>query len=103
METPYRSNTDILIDVIIYSYKMCWLAIYWDNGTTTVFERDPYTLEWIMYSRDGSVREVLPSFDFYGNVFLIAFPTTDRIYLIFSDGTGYFGEETFTWYFEYYD
>ena len=56
-----------------------------------------------MYSRDGSVRQVDPSFDLHDNVFLISFPTTDRIYVIYLDGTGYFGNESFTWYFEYYD
>ena len=102
-ETPNLTETEMLYNVALDIYWFFRLEIYWDNNTTTIFEREPFTTEWIMYSRDGSVRPVEPTFAYYGNVCLISFPTTEKIYVIFDDGTGYFGDETFTWYFEYFE
>jgi hypothetical protein len=98
---PVLTATEILADVIFNTNNVCWLVIYWENGTTTVFERDEYTLDWIMYSRDGSVRQVEPSFSLRGSTFLIGFPTTTRVYNLFNDGTGFFGDEALVWIFDY--
>ena len=63
---------------------------------------------WMMEPRDGGEkREVNPDFSlaYEGNAFSIGFPTTQRRYYLFEDGTGRFGRpdytynETLTWSF----
>jgi len=98
---PELSNIEILEDVIMYSDLTCWLVIFWENNTTTVFERYSGANEWYMYSRDGDYREVEPTFWIERGVFMISFPTTTRVYNIYEDGTGFFGDETFTWFIDY--
>jgi len=96
--TSNRSNLETLADAIFSGPDEIWLEIHWDNGTMTSFERQYYTLEWIMYSRDGNVRTVYPTFELRGDTFLIGFPqTTTRLYHLFEGFDGYFGDETLIW------
>jgi len=50
-----------------------------------------------MNSRNGGISEVLPDVSRYGNTIEIRFPTTSRVYYLYDDYTGIFGEERFTW------
>ena len=78
------------------------LIIYWDNGTRTEFYSD-YDVDiddtgWDMYGRDGNIREVFPTFALQNDAVVIGFPqTTQRLYYLYDDGRGIFGDETFSW------
>jgi len=96
------SPTEILAHVIFDGRFDCMLSVYWDNGTLTELEHNAYTGEWMMYGRDGNIRDVYPTFSHMSNVFEIGFPlTTTRLYYLYDNNTGEFGEETFTWEFSY--
>jgi len=72
------------------------LIIAWDAGDDTVFLKNG-DFDWIMHSRDGGVRDVIPSFTLRGAVLEIRFPTTTRFYSLYDDHTGSFGDESFRW------
>jgi len=74
-----------------------WLMIFWDNGTMTTFERPSRSTQWTMYSRDGSTSTVLPTFSLQGDALVIAFPTTTRLYYLYPDSRGVFGDEGLYW------
>jgi len=77
-------------------YSHINLLIAWDNGENTVFIREGDT-DWFMYSRDGSSREVYPEFTLRRDVIEIRFPTTRRVYSLYDDFVGTFGDESFRW------
>jgi len=66
------------------------IRILWRNREITVFERAAGGSRWMMQSRTGDYRQVIPSFSFRNDAFTIAFTTTTRVYYLFEDGTGYF-------------
>jgi len=79
------------------------IYIYWDNGTTTEFYKEGYTgeSEWTMYSRTGTLSTVYPSFSLSGTTLEIRFPTTTRVYYVYDNYRGIFGDEGFQWDFAY--
>jgi len=50
-----------------------------------------------MYSRDGGESGVFPEFSLSGPTIEIRFPTTTRVYYLYRNNTGVFGNESFTW------
>jgi hypothetical protein len=53
-----------------------------------------------MLGRSGDNREVHPSFIHRRNALEIRFPTTSRVYYLYDDNTGVFGNEELMWGFE---
>jgi len=73
------------------------IAIYWENGSQTTFYND-YFDGWYMISRtNGNQSSVSPGFSKSAAAVEIRFPTTTRIYYLYDDYTGIFGDEKFTW------
>jgi len=89
-----------LSNVIFSTNNWIRLCICWENGKTTVFERDRDSSIWTMESMDGNYRIVDPGFSDEVTAFTISFPTTSAKYKLFSDNTGSFNGESMTWYFE---
>ena len=76
------------------------LYIYWENGTHTIFFND-YFDGWYIISREsGDTNPVSPEFLLKGSAIEIHFPTTTRVYYLYDDYTGVFGDESFVWFFE---
>jgi hypothetical protein len=73
--------------------------VVWHDERVTVFTRDINGV-WFMYGRAGDNREVHPEFAFRGNTLEIRFPTTTRVYYLYHDYTGVFGDETLRWRYE---
>jgi len=92
-----RSFTDKLYE----TNDWVWLEVHWENETITTFERSD--LRWTMYSRTGDTSEVFPAFSRSGTTIEIRFPTTSRVYYLYDDYTGIFGEERFTWSYSHKD
>ena len=90
-----------LYDAINDPFHVVSLYIYWYDGRETLFVQD-LNNDWIMFSRDGGdPTEVLPDFTLRGGHTLeIRFPTTPRVYYLYDDHTGIFGDEELTWFFE---
>jgi len=76
------------------------IALAWQNGTSTVFERDKDNSVWIIRGRAGQSRISHPTFEFFSDRITINFPTTQATYYLFADGTGSFGDEHFEWSFQ---
>jgi len=95
---PGEPISVFLGDTIISTNEFVFLSINWANGTRTMFSRWDDSDEWTMYSRDGSTSSVDPSFWMEGSTLVISFPTTSRLYYLYEDYTGRFGDETFSWY-----
>jgi tetratricopeptide (TPR) repeat protein len=72
------------------------IFIYWEDGRLTIFTRNPER-EWIMTSREGGDSVVLPTFSVNRDTVEIRFPTTQRVYYLYNDLTGVFGNESLTW------
>ena len=73
------------------------LYIYWDNGSQTTFYNE-YFDGWRMISRsDGKTSSVYPDYRFRDATVEIRFPTTQRVYYLYDDNTGVFGNESFWW------
>ena len=72
------------------------IFIYWEDGRETKFTRNP-DRDWVMNSRDGGTSIVYPEFSVDGRTIEIRFPTTTRVYYLYEDKTGVFGNEHFTW------
>ena len=76
------------------------LYINWENGTQTLFFND-YFDGWYMFSRmGGDAIPVSPNFSLSDYAIEISFPTTSSAYYLYDNYTGFFGDETFTWFFE---
>ena len=91
--------TDELYYAVQYA-NFVQLEIYWlDGGVTTFFGSNQNG--WQMESRNGGISEVEPTFSFWNDIVYIGFPTTSRIYNLFDDFSGFFGEEILSWGFEY--
>jgi len=91
------SPSEDLYNAALHSGAWVEIYIYWnDDGRTTRFVRDAYS-DWIMYSREGNVTDVLPTFSHRNGVLEIRFPTTQRVYYLHDDHTGEFGSEILTW------
>ena len=95
----YLAATEELYQAIIDGRIWIGMNIFWENGTVTAFEYDAYNDFWYMYGRTGDNREVDPSFAFNRNALEIRFPTTSRVYYLYDDYTGVFGDEYFWWSF----
>lgn len=69
------------------------LTISWYNAETTIFRREQNSSHWFMQGRRGDNREVFPTFRDEEAVITIAWErTTDtRLYFLFGDGSGRFG------------
>jgi len=81
------------------------LIVHWDNGTQTQFfsdyDPDRGIIVWDMIGRAGNVQEVFPTFALSNNAVIIGFPqTTARLYYLYENGRGIFGDETFSWRFQ---
>jgi len=98
---PPLSAFEVLAGMILETKNPCWLTIFWDNNTITQFERIYYNDDWFMYSRDGDYRAVEPTFWLEDGIFKISFPTTTRVYHLFEDHSGHFGDEKFEWEFDW--
>jgi len=72
------------------------ITIIWEDGRKTIFTRDT-DREWVMTSRDGGASIVYPDFSHSGSTNEIRFPTTSRVYYLYDDFTGVFGNERFRW------
>jgi len=72
------------------------IEITWDDGRITGLVRDINDV-WFMYGRDGYNREVAPSFTLTDSALEIRFPTTERVYYLYDDYTGIFGDEGLHW------
>jgi len=105
-DETHRLNDDLdtldllYIGLVVYAFGE--LTIYWENGTQTMFYRDYAEHDyWGMFSRDGDHREVFPEISMQENAVVIGFPqTTTRLYYLYEDGTGMFGDETLSWSFQ---
>lgn len=98
---PGEPQPATLDDVIFRTTQWVKISAFWDNGTSTVFERDRDAVVWTMLSREGFYRIVEP--DFFLNaqgLFTIGFPTTNQVYIFYPNYTGSFGDESLTWSFE---
>jgi len=89
--------TERFWNTFINTTDFIWMGVWWDNGTFTQFERIDHGAEWLMYSRDGTVSTVYPVFWMEDTTMVISFPTTTRLYYVYPDYTGVFGDETFYW------
>jgi len=73
------------------------LQVFWENGSQTTFYND-YFDGWYMISRvDGNQSKVSPDFSQSNTAIEIRFPTTTRVYYLYDDYTGIFGDEKLTW------
>ena len=72
------------------------ISIIWEDGRKTIFTRDS-DRDWVMTSRDGGTSSVHPDFSHSGSTIEIRFPTTSRVYYLYDDFTGVFGNESFRW------
>jgi len=101
---PQQANVlQLLYDGLI-NHAFSELIINWDNGTRTVFysfyNAFSGDIAWNMISRTGNVSEVFPTFARESNVVIIGFPrTTTRLYYLYGNGEGIFGDETLSWSF----
>jgi hypothetical protein len=86
----------LLYNAVISNAVWIELFIHWEDGRVTIFTRNPER-EWIMTSRDGGDSVVLPTFSPDRGTVEIRFPTTQRVYYLYNDFTGVFGNESFTW------
>jgi hypothetical protein len=75
------------------------LEITWDDGRVTLFTRDVSGV-WFMFGRAGDNREVHPTFTLKDTRLEIRFPTTTRVYFLYDDYTGIFGNEHLWWRYE---
>lgn len=85
-----------------------WLTILWQTGPDadyeTLFKRDTDTNLWIMESVSGSA-DVNPTFISVTNALTFSLPTSDKVYYLYSDNTGFYGtlnepdNDTFIWWF----
>jgi len=109
--TPTPPLHTQLADAILNTNDLVIITITWPDEnpvTETVFVRYPDSDIWTMFSRDGSYREVFPTFKDEGTAFVIGFPvTTQRLYFLWEDGRGRFGmrdgsrNERLTWVFSH--
>jgi len=77
------------------------ISIFWPDGGETMFFGNYYS-GWQMESRHGGISAVDPTFTYWDGIMYIGFPTTSRIYNLFDDNSGFFGDEFLQWSFEYY-
>jgi len=85
-----------------------WLTLLWNTGPNadyeTLFKRDPDTNLWIMESIEGS-NDINPTFTPVNNALTFNLPTSDNVYYLFADNTGFYGtlndpdNDTFIWWF----
>jgi len=86
-----------LYQATVNRYDWFDIYIHWLNGETTIFVWDAVELKWIMHSRNGGTSDVLPTFTLNGETLEIRFPTTSRVYYLYPDFTGIFGDERLHW------
>jgi len=94
------SATEELYNAALYAENVL-LYIYWYDGAMTTFYTNNYG-GWSMESRNGGTSDVEPTFSYWGGVLYIGFPTTSRIYNLFDDYSGFFGDELLAWGYEYH-
>jgi len=94
---PDMPITELLYEDLVYDPTGIVLEIFWEDGRSTAFFYNHLTGDWDMNSREGGVSVVYPGFSFRDNTLLIGFPTTARVYNLFDDFTGFFGDERLTW------
>jgi len=97
--TPYPQDilvTEELFDKTQNLGESIVLEVFWSGDRKTTFTRDIHGV-WFMYGRDGDNREVNPEFTLRGTTLEIRFPTTTRVYSLYDDYSGIFGEETLQW------
>ena len=75
------------------------LFIGWEDDSGTNFIRNEKG-DWLMYGRAGDNRVVFPDFSINGTTLEIRFPNTERVYFLYDDLNGIFGDEEFWWGFE---
>ena len=89
-----------LDDAIFSTNDWIRLTVDWGARGITIFERDRGSYVWTIHGRDGNYRMVDPIFSYDGGAFTIGFPTTPHIYHFYSNGTGFYNTESFTWEYE---
>ena len=82
-----------LYDAIFNTNDEITLTILWFNSERTVFERAQNSSSWMMQGRRGDDREVFPTFRDEDQALTIAWERTSdtRLYFLYGDGTGKFG------------
>jgi len=85
-----------------------WLTILWSSGPEadyeTLLKRNPDSDLWTMEGI-SSVIDINPTFMLVNNALTIRLPTSDDVYYLFSDNTGFYGtpndpdNDTFIWWF----
>jgi len=97
-DSPVGITAESFADTLINTNEFLCLEIRWSSDTITSFERNGYiSHDWIMNSRTGGVSDVFPSFSRSGSTIEIRFPTTTRVYYLYDNFTGVFGDEYFRW------
>ena len=83
-------------------YMLLIIRINWNNGETTIFyQQDNGT--WMMKGRSGSFTSVEPSFSGDAEEVYMGFPTTSTKYVLYTGGSGRFGDESLTRNFDFSD
>jgi len=98
-DSTYMNVSDVgphFYNAIMSNASWIEISITWDDRRVTVFTRNPER-EWIMTSRDGGTSVVLPEFSLDGSTIEIRFPTTSRVYYLYDDLSGIFGNESLVW------
>jgi len=96
------SFMEMLYEVLVYDPEGMVLEIYWEDGRMTVFFYDDYTEEWLMFSRaGGDAIPVDPTFSYWNGIIFIGFPTSNSLYNLYEDFTGFFGDEWLEWSWDY--
>jgi len=97
------NTLQLLYEGLVY-HDQSYLTINWENNTITSLYSDYYPdsfdIFWYMDGRSGNNRQVFPTFELQNNAVVIGFPeTSTRLYYLYEDGTGVFGDEALTWSF----
>jgi len=85
-----------------------WLTILWTSGPDadyeTLFKRDTDSDLWVTETQSGT-NDISPTFIPVNNALTISLPTSDKVYYLFADNTGFYGNlgspdnEDFRWWF----
>lgn len=81
-------------------YMLLVIRVYWNNGELTIFYKQGDG-SWMMRGRNGSFSSVEPSFSSGSNLVFMGFPTTTKLYSFNENGTGAFGDEGFSWFYNF--
>ena len=90
------SSSEVLYNAINNTFDMLYFNIYWFDGTVTHFYRDNLG-DWYMTSRFGGTEYTTPIFTLRGTTLEVSFPNVRRVYYLYEDMYGIFGDEELEW------